>query len=54
MPGIPEYLSKRLGVVVTVGNPLSKVKYEPALEQILRRDLSSNLSVSIGLAMRGL
>lgn len=54
MPGIPEYLSKKLGVVVTVGNPFGRVRYESILEQVLRRDLGSNLSVSIGLAMRGL
>lgn len=54
MPGMPEYLSKKLGVVVTVGSPLNRVKYEPILEQTLRRDLGSNLSVAIGLAMRGL
>ncbi|MDP3800145.1 MAG: type IV pilus assembly protein PilM [bacterium] len=54
MPGMAEYLSKKLGVVVTVGNPFGRIKYEPILEQTLRRDLGSNLSVSIGLAMRGL
>ncbi|MDP3764295.1 MAG: type IV pilus assembly protein PilM [bacterium] len=54
MPGMAEYLSKKLGVVVTVGNPLGKIKYEAVLEQTLRRELGSNLAVSIGLAMRGL
>ncbi len=54
MPGMAEYLSKKLGVVVTIGNPFGRIKYEPILEQTLRRDLGSNLSVSIGLAMRGL
>lgn len=54
MPGIPEYLSKKLGIMVAVGSPLNRVKYEPILEQTLRRDLGSNLAVSVGLAMRGL
>lgn len=54
MPGVAEYLSRKLGLVVTIGNPFGRVKFEPALDQILRRDLGSTLSVSVGLAMREL
>ena len=54
MPGVAEYLSHKLGLVVTVGNPFGRIKFEPLLDQVLRRDLGSTLSVSVGLAMREL
>lgn len=54
MPGVAEHISRRLGVVVTVASPFGRVKFEPVLDQVLRRDLGSVLAVSAGLAMRGL
>ncbi len=54
MPGVAEYLSRKLGLVVAVGNPFSRIKFDPALDQVLRRDLGSVFSVSVGLAMREL
>lgn len=52
MPGLCEYLSKSLGVEVVVGNPFAKVKSDSLLEPVLRRELSSSLSVAVGLSMR--
>ena len=54
LPGLAEYLSRRLGLAVIVGNSFSKIKFEPLLEQIFRRELSSGLAVAAGLAMRDL
>jgi type IV pilus assembly protein PilM len=52
LPGLVEYLSKSAGVEVIIGNPFSKVKFDPSLEPILRKDLSSSLAVATGLSMR--
>ncbi|MBI2454379.1 MAG: type IV pilus assembly protein PilM [Parcubacteria group bacterium] len=54
LPGLTEYLSRHLGLAVMVGNAFSKIKFEPLLEQLLRRELSSGLAVAAGLAMRDL
>ena len=54
MPGLAEYLSRNLGVEVLVGNPFGRIKFESALEPVLRRDLSASLAVAAGLAMREL
>lgn len=54
LPGLAEYLSRHLGVAVIVGNPFSRIKFEPLLEQSFRRGLSSTLAVAAGLAMRDL
>ena len=52
LPGLIEYLSKSIGVEVIIGNPFSRIKFDPALEPILRKDLSSSLAVAAGLSMR--
>ena len=54
LPGLIEYLSKSIGIEVIIGNPFSRVKFDPALEPILRKDLSSSLAVASGLSMREL
>ena len=54
LPGLAEYLSRNLGVEVLVGNPFGRIKFESALEPVLRRDLASSLAVAAGLAMREL
>ena len=54
LPGLTEYLSRRLGVEVIIGSSLGRVKFDPALEQIFRRELSPSLAVAVGLAMREL
>lgn len=54
LPGLAEYLSKSIGVEVTIGNPFSEIKFDPSLEPILRRNLSSFLAVATGLSMRGM
>lgn len=54
LPGLKEYLSSRLGVEVLVGNPFSKIKFDPALDKILRQEFNSTLAVATGLAMREL
>lgn len=54
LPGVAEYLSKNLGVEVIIGNPFSRIKFNSALEPVLRKDLSSSLAVAVGLAMREL
>lgn len=52
LPGVNEYLSRHLGLEAIIGNPFAKIKFEPILEPVLRRDLSPNLAVAAGLAMR--
>lgn len=54
LPGLMEYLSRRLGLEVAIGNPFSRLKFDPALEAVLRKELPSSLAVSAGLAMRDL
>lgn len=54
LPGVVEYLGQVLKVSVIVGNPFSRIKFDPNLDAILRRDLSSTLTVATGLAMREL
>ena len=54
LPGITEYLSRRLGVEVIIGNPLTKIKFNTELEPVFRRELSPALAVAVGLAMREL
>ncbi len=54
LPGLVEYLSKSAGVEVIIGNPFSKIKFDFALEPVLRKDLSSSLAVATGLSMREL
>lgn len=54
LPGVNEYLSRHIGLETITGNPFSQIKFEPILEPVLRRDLSPNLAVAAGLAMREL
>ncbi len=54
LPGMNEYLSRHIGLETITGNPFSRIKFEPILEPVLRRDLSPNLAVAAGLAMREL
>lgn len=54
LPGLAEYLSRNLGVEVLLGNPFSHIKFDPVLEPVFRKELSSVLAVPAGLAMRGL
>ena len=52
LPGLNEYLGHHLGLEVVTGNPFSKIKFDAVLEPIFRRDLSSQLAVAAGLALR--
>ena len=54
LPGVNEYLSRHIGLETITGNPFRQIKFEPILEPVLRRDLSPNLAVAAGLAMREL
>lgn len=51
MPMFVDYFSKRLGLPVSLGNPLARVVFPPQLEP-LRSQLNSTFSIAIGLAMR--
>ena len=54
LPGMTEYISRRLGVEIIIGNSLGQIKFNPELERIFRRELSPVLAVAVGLAMREL
>ena len=54
-PGLAEFLSRRFGVLAEVGNPLSRISYDPALfagQDVMK--VAPLLTVAIGLAMRRL
>lgn len=51
MAGLKDYFTEKLGKEALIGDPFRKVSYNKALEPILR-NLSSALSVAVGLAMR--
>lgn len=53
MPGFGDYFKEKLGRNVIVGNPFSKIIYPKELEP-LTKELSSTLSVALGLSMRSL
>lgn len=53
MPGLVDYLSNHLGVVVTVADPFSSVVFNASLNKILR-DVGPTFSVAIGLAKKNL
>ncbi len=52
LPGVVEYLSRALKMSVIAGNPFGRIKFDSSLDTVLRRDLSSTLTVATGLAMR--
>ena len=53
LPGISEYLSKKLNKSVFIGDPLSRMVYPPQLENILKAR-APRFAVAIGAAMKNL
>lgn len=53
MPGLVEYVSKKLNKLVVIGNPWSRIAYNNELDNILRLR-GPSLAVAIGAAMRNL
>ncbi|MFZ2192818.1 MAG: pilus assembly protein PilM [Candidatus Moraniibacteriota bacterium] len=52
MVGISDYFSDKLKIKTMIGNPLSKIKYDPVLEPIIS-DIRSKFSICIGSAIGG-
>ena len=52
LSNINEHLSAATGVRVVTGNPFGRVKYDPKLEPILKKN-GTQFSVSVGLALKG-
>ena len=53
LPGLIEYLSKKLNTEVEIANPWKNITYDRALSKELKK-ISTSFSVAVGLAMRGL
>lgn len=53
MPRFIEYFGEKLGLPVTIGNPLARIMIPPTLEP-MKMELSSTFAISLGLAMRQL
>ncbi|OWK26710.1 MAG: hypothetical protein US76_02720 [Parcubacteria group bacterium GW2011_GWA2_38_13b] len=53
LPGIAEYLSKKLNKKVFIGDPLSRMVYPPRIENILKAR-APRFAVAIGAAMKNL
>jgi len=51
MPMFIDYFGRKLGMPISVGNPLARMLYEPRLES-LKSELNATFSIAIGLAMR--
>jgi type IV pilus assembly protein PilM len=51
MPNFINYFGEKLGLPISIGNPLARVVVPPALAP-LQTEISSNFAISIGLAMR--
>lgn len=52
LSGIEKYFEEQLGVPAIVGNPFSKLEYSTKMEPFIK-ELGPNLSVAIGLGMKG-
>lgn len=50
--GIKDYFSNTLGMRTIIGNPFSRVSYNPGIQPVLDK-LASRFSVAIGLALKG-
>lgn len=53
LPGLDAYLSQSLNISVERAWPFTQVKFQPFLEPLLR-EIGPSLSVSVGLALRGM
>lgn len=52
LPGLIEYLSKKLNTEVEIANPWKNIIYDRALSKELKK-ISTSFSVAVGLALRG-
>ena len=53
MQGLSDYMVKKFGVEVLVGNPFARLEY-PAFFQPVLKETGPSFSVAVGLALRGL
>jgi type IV pilus assembly protein PilM len=53
LPGLSDYMVKKFGVEVIIGNPFSRLEY-PAFFQPVLKEIGPSFSVAVGLALRGL
>ena len=53
MAGFSDYIVKRFGVEVLVGNPFVRIEY-PAFFQPVLKEISPSFATAVGLALRGL
>jgi len=51
LPGLPDYLTRALGIKTYIGNPWARVSYPKDLGDVLEQ-LAPHMAVSVGLAMR--
>ena len=52
LPGLADYLSKKLSTQVSLGDPFARIAYPPNLETVIKGDLSTSLAFAVGLAKR--
>ncbi|MEA1936923.1 MAG: type IV pilus assembly protein PilM [Patescibacteria group bacterium] len=52
LPGLVDYFSNELDILVEIGNPWKNITYDKALSGKLKK-MSSDFSVAVGLALRG-
>lgn len=53
MHGLSDYMVKKFGVEVLIGNPFARLEY-PAFFQPVLKEIGPSFSVAVGLALRGL
>jgi Tfp pilus assembly PilM family ATPase len=51
MPMFAQYFQEKIGLPISLGNPLARMIFEPRLE-LIKGELNSTFAVAMGLAMR--
>lgn len=54
LTGLTEYVSRKLGLPVSIGNPLQGLSFPPELKGKAEERLGSSFSVAVGLALYGM
>lgn len=53
LPGLVDYVSNHVGLIVSIADPFSRISFSPVLGRVLR-DIGPTFSVAVGLAERNL
>lgn len=54
LPGFRQYLQGRLNIETIIGDPFGRVSYAAEVKPLLKQELTSQLAVAVGLALREL